>query len=237
MPKDNVARKHFDAAVELYKAGDYEASIVEAKAGLVLEEHESLLFILAQAERQSGKCIDAVDTFSRFIALTENDDMRQNALTAKAMCAEELAERARLAELVAREAAEQEPEPEPEPEPPPPPPPKPFYFDPLGDALVGVGGAAVIAGGALLIVSATIHPEDEPLYGDFEKARARQQTMLLAGGITLGAGVLVAAGGAVRWVLVAKKNKKAQTTPAAARVQMGPWLDPRRAGVVLRARF
>src|SRR5262245_55730294 len=56
-PKSAKAREHFDKAVELYKVQDYDGSASEAKAGLAIEEHESLVFILAQAERQRGNCM------------------------------------------------------------------------------------------------------------------------------------------------------------------------------------
>ena len=240
-PKGAKARAHFEKAVELYKAEDFDAAVAEANAGLAIEEHESLLFILAQAERQRGNCVEAVELFTKFIELTESDDMRQNALTAKALCAEELAEAARKAELerqaaeqaaAEQAAAEQEPPP---PEVPPPKPAKPWYRDPLGGALVGVGGAAVLGGGAVLISAAVLDPVAAGDYGTFDERRRLRPKLLLAGGITLGVGALLGAGGAVRWVLLAKKNK--DTAPAAARMELGPWLDRQNAGFVLRGRF
>lgn len=239
-PKSSKARGHFDKAVELYKTEDYDGAAAEANAGLAIEEHESLLFILAQAERQRGNCVEAVEIFTKFIGMTQSDDMRQNALTAKALCAEELAEIARkaeeerlAAERAAAEAAQQD-------EPPPPTAPlpkpeRPWYRDPLGGALVGVGGAAVLAGGAVLITAAVLDPDAAGDYGTFDERRRLRPKLLLAGGLTAGIGALIGAGGAVRWALLAKKNK--DTAPASARFELGPWLDRRRAGVVLRARF
>lgn len=239
-PKSSKARQHFDKAIELYKAEDYDGAAAEANAGLAIEEHESLLFILAQAERQRGNCVEAVEIFTKFIDMTQSDDMRQNALTAKALCAEELAEIARQAELERQAAEQAAAEAEQQDEPPPPvvPPPKParpWYRDPLGDALVGVGGAAVLAGGAVLITAAVLDPDAAGDYGTFDERRRLRPKLLLAGGLTAGIGALIGAGGAVRWVLLAKKNK--DTAPASARFELGPWLDRRRAGVVLRARF
>lgn len=240
-PKNAKARKHFDKAVELYKSEDYDAAAAEANAGLALEDHESLLFILAQAERQRGNCVEAVELYSKFIETTESDDMRQNALAAKALCAEELAEIARQAELArqeaeraAAEAAAAEAEAA-KPTSPPPEPQKPWYRDPLGGVLVGVGGAGVLAGGAVLITAAVLDPADAGDYGTFDERRQLRPKLLLAGGITAGVGALIGAGGAVRWVLLAKKNK--DVAPASARFELGPWLDRRRAGVVLKARF
>lgn len=238
-PKSSKARQHFERAIELYKAEDFDGAATEANAGLAIEEHESLLFILAQAERQRGNCVEAVEIFTKFIDMTQSDDMRQNALTAKALCAEELAEIARKAEeerLAAEQAAaEAEREKEPSPVVPPPKPTKPWYRDPLGDALVGVGGAAVLAGGAVLITAAVLDPDAAGDYGTFDERRRLRPKLLLAGGLTAGIGALIGAGGAVRWVLLAKKNK--DTAPASARFELGPWLDRRRTGVVLTARF
>lgn len=241
MPKNAKARKHFDAAVERYTEQDFDGAVEQANKGLAIEEHESLLFILAQAERQRGNCVEAVAGYTRFIELTESEDMRQNALTAKALCAEELAELARQAELAAQQAeAEAETEPEPEPVAPPPPPPTPWYRDPLGGALVGVGGAGVIAGVAVVAAGAAQRSKLEaaPDYEAFVEQLEVQRRLYIAGGITAGVGALVAGGGVVRWVLVAKQAKQEQANAAAtARVRLGPWVDGRRAGVVLSGRF
>lgn len=238
-PKSSKARQHFEEAIRLYKAEDFDGAAAEANAGLAIEEHESLLFILAQAERQRGNCVEAVEIFTKFIDMTQSDDMRQNALTAKALCAEELAEIARKAEeerLAAEQAAaEAAAEAAPPPVVPPPKAEKPWYRDPLGGALVGVGGAAVLAGSAVLISAAVLDPDAAGDYGTFDERRRLRPKLLLAGGLTAGIGALIGAGGAVRWVLLAKKNK--DRAPASARFELGPWLDRRRAGVVLRARF
>jgi tetratricopeptide (TPR) repeat protein len=241
-PKNPQARKHFERAVELYKAEDFDAAAAEANRGLELETHEALLFILAQAERQRGNCLEAVEIINRFIEITQSDDARQNALTVKALCAEELAalakqaEQARLeAEKAAAEAAarqeETKPEPEPEPEPP-----RPWYRDPLGGALVGVGGAGLLAGAGVLIAAAVLDPDAAADYGTYAERKKQQPTLLLAGGVTAGVGVLVGVGGAVRWVLVAKKAKAAPK-PTAARIQLAPWIDRERTGVVITGRF
>ena len=47
--------------------------------------------------------------------------------------------------------------------------------------------------------------------------------------------ILMLAGG-VRWGLVARKNKR-DAAATQARVRVGPWVDGRRAGVVLSGRF
>jgi len=241
-PKSSKARAHFDKAVELYKAQDFDGAATEANAGLAIEEHESLLFILAQAERQRGNCVGAVEIYTKFVEMTENEDMRQNALMAKGQCAEELAQAARKAELerqaaeqaaAEQAAAEQEPPP---PTLPPPEPPRPWYRDPLGGALVGVGGVAVLAGGAVLISAAVLDPDSAGDYGSFDERRQLRPKLLLAGGITAGVGALVGAGGAVRWALLAKKDKQ-KAASTAARMELGPWLDREHAGVWLKGRF
>lgn len=238
-PKNPKARAHYEKAIELYNAEDFDAAAEEANAGLVIEEHETLLFILAQAERQRGNCVEAVEILTKFIEVTQSEDRRQNGLAVKALCAEELAEIARKAELERQAAEEAEAEAEAAAEPTPPPPTtepvRPWYRDPLGGALVGVGGAAVLAGGAVLVTAAVLDPEAASDYGTFDERRQLRPKLLLAGGLTAGIGALVGVGGAVRWVVLAKKNK--DTAPAAARMELGPWLDRERAGVVIRGRF
>lgn len=245
-PKKKAARKHFDRAVELYSAGEYDASIEQARLGYEIEPHESLLFIEAQAERKRGNCLDAVDLFDRFIDATDNDAMRDNALTAKAMCAQELAELARQAEAErqrleaeAAAAAEREAQEEQEEAVPPPPPPRPWHKDPLGGALVGVGGATALAGGGVLVAAAVLHPDRAGDYQLFIDRRRQRPTLVMAGAITAGIGGAVAVAGAVRWGLVARRNRRAAS--AAATVSVVPMLSPRsedrRAGLVLSGRF
>ena len=237
-PKDAKVFYNDAGAAEIYTEQDYDGSVAEAEAGYKIEEHESLLFIWAQAERQRHNCIEAVELFNAFIATTKDEDMKQNALTAKAKCAEELAEIARKAEEDAAAAAEAAAEEEAaeEADVPPPPPPRPWYRDPVGDVLVGVGGAGILAGGSLLIAAAILDPAKAPIYEDFAARQVLQPKLLLAGGITAGVGVVIAAAGGVRWGLVARKNKR-DAAATQARMRVGPWVDGRRAGVVLSGRF
>ena len=237
-PKNAKARKHFDRAVELFEAEDYDGAAREAEAGYAIEKHEWVLYIWAQAERKRHNCIESVELYNEFIEMTDNENAKENALKAKALCAEELAELARKAEEEAA-AAEEEAEDEPDPEPvvTSPSPPRPWYRDPVGGVLVGVGGAGVLAGTSLLIAAAILDPTKASDYGTFDERRALQPRLLIAGGITAGVGVAIGAAGAVRWVLVARKNKQRAQAGGQARLGAAPWIDGRRAGVVLSGRF
>ncbi len=237
-PKGTKARKQFDTAVQLYTDGDYDGAAVAAKSGYEIEAHESLLFIWAQAERQRGDCAKAVELLERFIETTQIEAMKANAETPLEICREQLAaeQAAREAELEAAREIEpiEEPMEEPVEEPIEPTPARPWHRDPLGGVLVGVGGAGVLTGGALLVAAVVLDPDTADDYGSFDRRRQVQPRLFLAGGIAAGVGVLVAGAGALRWGLLARKNKRQAAT---ARVQMAPWLDPARAGVVLSGRF
>ncbi|MEM9453938.1 MAG: hypothetical protein AAGF11_07150 [Myxococcota bacterium] len=242
-PRNGKARKHFNAAIEAYQAQDYDKAVAEANKGLAIEEHESLLFVLAQSERQRGDCVAAVELYSRFVEVTQSEANRENAREAKALCAEELAEEARQAQLQAElesQIEELELEPEPEPEPKPEPVSRPWYRDPLGGVLVGVGGVAVLGGGATLLAAAVLVPGRAPDYGEFKRRLDLRPQLLTAGGVTAGVGVLLAAGGALRWGLLARKAKQTPGDTSArvtARVTVAPWLSGPPLGLTLHGRF
>lgn len=237
-PKNAKARGHFDRAVELYTAKDYDGAIREAEAGYELEPNEGLLFLWAQAERLNGNCVDAVPLFNSFIEMTTNEDMKQNALQAKGICAEELAASARQ---TGGEGGD-EPEPEPEGEPDiypvePEPTPRgetPWYRDPLGGALVGVGGTSVLVGVALLISAGVLSPDRAPDYGTFVDRLELQPKLLLGGGVLTGVGMAVATAGGVRWWLLSRKQSSAASQ---ARVFVVPWAGRNGSGVGVTGRF
>lgn len=239
-PRNAQARKHYERAVELLKAGDHEGAAKEAEAAFEIEKHDFTLYVWSQAERQLDNCVRSVELSNEVIRMTKDEGLADYATESNAWCANRLADIAREAEeeAEAAAAAEEELEAEPEPETPPPPPIQPWYRDPVGGVLVGVGGLGVLGGGALLVTAAILDPTKAADYGTFDERRALQPKLLLAGGITAGVGVAIGTAGAVRWALVARKNKRLEQERATqARIQLVPWIDGRRAGVVFSGRF
>lgn len=114
-----------------------------------------------------------------------------------------------LDRLVAESAPPEEPDPPPPPppEPPPPPPlePKDDTFAIAGLSLMGVGGAAVVAGIIMDVVAANARPDEREActtVGDRLLCRAdrrddieRSNTLAIAGDVTWIAGALIAGGG------------------------------------------
>ncbi|MCH9686839.1 MAG: hypothetical protein K0V04_35725 [Deltaproteobacteria bacterium] len=241
-PKNKKARAKFDQAVSLYQAGDFDAAAKAAKRGYEIEAQESLLYIWGQAERRRGNCVRAIELYEDFIEIAGSDKARENGRKRKAECEDDLEREAAEAAAAGGSAEEIEPLEEYDDEDPrgeldePPvtlPPARPWYRDPLGGALVGVGGVAILTGGAVLVAAAVLDPEEATDYGTFDRRRRVRPRLFLAGGITAGLGALIGAAGGVRWGLLAR-DAKANST---ARVNVSPWLDPARAGIVVRGRF
>ncbi|MEM7153417.1 MAG: hypothetical protein AAF799_11285 [Myxococcota bacterium] len=237
-PKNAKARAHFDRAVEFYTAKDFDGAIREAEAGYELEPNEGLLFLWAQAERQNGNCVEAVPLFNSFIEMTTNEDMKQNALQAKGICAEELAASARATddgtgEDIGPAPGDDDldiqpvtPEPTPRDD-------NPWYRDPLGGALVGVGGTSVLVGAALLISAGVLSPDRAPDYGTFVDRLELQPKLLLGGGILTGVGLAVGAAGGVRWWMLSRKS----SSDSQARVFVVPYAGRTGSGVGVTGRF
>lgn len=211
-----------DRATKAWEAKRYDDA-AEAYAEVYVQTGDiAYLYARAQAQQRSGDCVAAIETYEAFIATEPLDEAVQAARTRIDEC------RALL--------PEPPPEPEPEPEPvldpvappitDPVPPlddtPRPWARDPTAISLATLGGVGIVTGVALAVVAqseqaAADRADDVIEYGtrnDRAVVLSRVSIPVLAVG-----GALVV-GSAIRWAVLARRNKRALT-------RLGPGLSLR----------
>jgi hypothetical protein len=181
------ARALFEQGVQLYKAQKYDEAAATLAHSYELERKPDVLFALAQAERMSGRCPDAVAHYKALLA--ETNDLA----TAKAVQNNlGLCEAQRSPELGT----------------PPEPPSKPetaaapHGVSRLPALLVATGGLALGIGGGLLVSARGNRDAAGRAFTLEDNARLndRADTQQTIGVVAAGAGVALAAVGAILWV-------------------------------------
>lgn len=205
-PPSNEADSHANVAIEAFGAGHYDEAIAEFEAAFALDQNPNHLFNIGRVHEEVGNLEAAVDYYKRFIAQPGVQiDYRAAAL-----------ERIDVLErsLATQKQPESEPEPEPEVEPHPniaAPQPIDQVDEPATDsrkgqrnagwALLGIGGAALIAGAVTtgLTASTSNRLADESDPAEREQLVARGQmlaptsdALLVAGGTLALVGLIVA---------------------------------------------
>ena len=222
-------------AQQAFKDQDFDAAAAAVEAAYIIEPQSMLLYPWAQAERSRGNCAAAVELYQRFLDADPPEEAAAPARENMERCQEQLdAEAAAEDEVV-----EDEPEDELEPAPAlvtqdQPPKAKAWYQDPVGGVLVGVGVAGVGAGAALLGLAASKAGKaaDRDSHTGYLDERDGATTLRNGGAIALSIGGALVVGGVVRYLLVAKKAKQAETA-----WQLAPELGRRWAGVTIGRRF
>ncbi len=218
------------------------ASLLER--AYLIEPVPALLYPWAQAERSQGNCDVAVDLYQQFLNSGVEGSTAEAAQKNIARCEEEMAAAAPIVEEppVEDEGTDDldeivgtEPEPQPEPEPAKPVDDEPrktkaWYKDPAGGVLVGLGVAGVATGVALVVVAsgAAEGAPDAGTHDDYLGERDRATSLRNGGAAALSIGSALLLGGVIRYVVVAKKNKKTSATA---------WYDGRGGGVAVTGRF
>jgi tetratricopeptide (TPR) repeat protein len=203
-----------------------------------------LLFGLGIIELERGNCEAAVGYLGRFLATSPSEDAAAKAREVIAYCE---------AELRAKAEPPSEPSPEPDPEPTPsssaraqpspelepsstdsapevtdaPSEPSPWARDGLGWGLLGTGVAVTAVGAGLLVqargdVRAAEASDDE---ASFDHSLQRVDALRAIGGSLTGVGVGLLIGAAVRFGVVARRNRRAS---------ISGWIDPKGRGPWLR---
>jgi tetratricopeptide (TPR) repeat protein len=204
-PKGGEARVQFNKGVAAYTKGDYQAASEALGASFVLEADAETLFAWAQTERKLGHCDRAIELYSKLLGMDLPDENKQ-------------AVRVQINECKAI-VAEQKPTPEPAPAPapapaasleshPPPLPPEPTYTwwkDPVGDAIVGAGAVALVAGIVFMAQGSSAdsdkaHAMTYPEYASLaDRAESRGRLGLI--GIAVGGGLIA---GGITWYVQQK---------------------------------
>lgn len=236
------AQAKLQEAQQAFKDEDYDAAAAAVEAAYIIEPNPMLLYPWAQAERSRGNCAAAVELYQRFLDSDPPEAAATPARENQQRCQEQLDAEGATEEVVEEEIVEED-EPEPEPEPAPvaapvtkdePPKAKAWYEDPLGGALVGVGVVGVGVGAGLMGAGAgkAGKAADQDSHSGYLDERDGATTLRNGGAIALSIGGALLVGGVIRYVLVAKKSKQAQTA-----WQLGPQLGRRWAGVTVGRRF
>ncbi len=209
-PDDPVQR-----AREAYEDERFEDAARAFEQAYAQDPRPKYLYAQAQALRQGGDCVAAIDAYDVFLAT--------NPPAAATADAQE--NRARCASRVAETNAESSP-PQPVVAEPPPAPPRrrprearPWYADPWGGALSGVGLTATIAGAVVL---ANAHAQDRRAHNSQDDATYLREFGSAPTTSRIGIGVLAAGGalltaGVVRYAVVARRRR-----PAVVSMGLGP---------------
>ena len=232
-PSDSEARKLYASGLDKFNEGDHDGAMNDFQASFDLEANPLSLYGLAQATNKAVGCRKAVKHYRRFSKMVDEGSQAYDvALQAIAECADKMA-----AEAEEEEEEELPPDPVPVPDDPPPdttedegpPPDKPWHRDALGGTLVGVGLAGTVTGIAL--IAASYVDENNPCgtYGCFDEQLERIDRVRIAGAVVTGVGGALLIGGVVRWVVVARKQRRSASVV--------PAVGPRFTGVTVSGRF
>ena len=235
-PSDAAARELYASGHDKFKQGDHEGAMNDFQASYDLEANPLSLYGLAQATNKALGCRKAVKHYRLFSKMVDERSQAYDvALQAIAECADKMAQ-----EAEEEETDEVPVEPVPAPDhgegtPPDtakdegPPPDKPWHRDALGGTLVGVGLAGTATGIGLLAASYVDENNPCGTYGCFDEQLARVNRVRIAGAVVTGVGGALLIGGVVRWVVVARKQRRSASVV--------PAVGPRFTGVTVSGRF
>jgi tetratricopeptide (TPR) repeat protein len=202
-----AAKKLLDRGLELYEKGSYDEASKALREGLALEPHPDFYYALGQSERRAGRCKEADDAYTAFLASKPPEREAKLARMNRTRC----------------EPAAKPPEPKPEPPPTVPPPAAP---PPAADASTegdstksswAKDGAfiALLTGGSVTVVFGAValgigektarDAETAPTLGEFRDAGPESEAWRIAGGVSIGVGAALLAGSIARAVVVAER--------------------------------
>jgi tetratricopeptide (TPR) repeat protein len=194
-----TARSYLDSGLRLYNEGRYEAAIGELRLGYALEPLPEILYTLGQSSRKLGRCEEAIGYYRQYL---------RSADAASAGAARFQIERCeqQLREAQAKAAAR--PAAVPVATTTTPPPRRPFYKDAAGMTLAGVGVAAALAGGGLLVDATLTMQHSRGTLQQFDDALPGAQTLRTTGIILAAGGGALLVAGIIRLSLVARRGRQ-----------------------------
>lgn len=230
--EDPDAIAHADAAAEAAAAEDYAAAIRHLKAAYAIEQEPLLLYAWAQAERLSGNYRASISLYEAFLEQHPNGEIankaRVNLLDARSKVRED-------AEAVTPPESTDDDDTDDDETPPPDDDDdkvSPVKGEKLAPILLGVGAVVTITGGVLMGIGRSRHsnagsqPTEQAYFNELDVSR----NVYYAGAATLGAGGLIMIGGAIRYIIVAKRGKTPKSTASAM-------VTPRGFGLSFSGRF
>lgn len=237
MPTNPDAVAHLERGNAAYERRDYKAAAEEYKKGYEIEADADFLYTWAQAERMRDRCASAVKLYQRYIATNPGEMAAEYARSGIVKCAESLAGDSPLppdAEMGEPGEDPVEPDEDTPPDAPPPPEPKDkakWPRDPAAIALVTIGSLATVAGVGIVSAAVVEDGKGAQTYGQFDTQQKKVRTLAIAGGVAMGVGVGLLAGGIARWmVLRGRETRDTDTKVSFA-------FDSRSFGLGLTRRF
>jgi hypothetical protein len=212
----DAARVELDAGLAAYERKDFAQAQLHFERAHGLDPTPASLYAWAQAARGAGDCATAVGLYRRFIDEGASGDSREAAEKNEARCREILAQQPAPTTVEPQPAAAPAPAPVVDTAPSEPSPRarrrKP---DAAGIALVSVGAAAVVAGAVCLGVGEGLRSKQASTrdYDEFDELDGRIDALHIAGGVTLGVGVVLAVVGAVRLGLARRRDQHVWLAP------------------------
>lgn len=219
------AKEHYEIGVRHYNLQEWSQAVAEYKEAYRLSPRPAFLWAIAQAQRLGGDCEAAIKSYQAFLRSSPSAEQAAIAWEFVAKCQAEVAEKEKEKEKQ-KEAAELSPKPD-EPKkvetadkkpdtahppssperPPPPSEPARWYSDWLGHTLFFGGAAAAVAGGVVLGMGngSMQRANDASDYATFETSAASGQSMQQWGVGGLVVGGALAAGGVIRYIVVARR--------------------------------
>lgn len=237
MPSNPDAVAHLERGNAAYERRDYKAAADEYKKGYEIEADADFLYTWAQAERMRNRCAAAVKLYQRYIATNPGEMAVEYARGGIVKCAETLAGDSPLPPDTDPDETGEDPVPEDDgtkPDAPPEPEPTPkakWPRDPAAIALVTIGSVATVAGAVMVGAAAVEDGKGAQTYGEFDDQQKKVRTFAIAGGVALGVGVGLLAGGIARWMVL--RGRENRDTDAKVSVAFGS----RSFGLSLTRRF
>ncbi len=221
------ATEAHQAGIAAYDRGEYPQAIEYFERAYVEQGAAGDLYGWAQATRNAGDCTKAIDLYERFIDLGLGGEAQVAAAQNVERCREQLSESPPEPVVEPEPVPEPVPIADPDPDPIDAPPRRP---DALAVSLLAVGGVATLAGGVLIGVGEAQRATQSEAsgYERFDVLDTRIDRMHIAGGITLGVGVVMVVVGATRLAIAARRGAPAPTALRvgrgmfAVRVGLGP---------------
>jgi tetratricopeptide (TPR) repeat protein len=230
------ARAHYRHGRALFEQGQFDAARVEFEAGYRIKPLPLFLFNAAQAARHADDRARALELYKRFMAADPGSSLRaeaeQHIAELEPRDSAPLPPGSGAAPVAAPPAGEAVSAPAgPPPRPAPgaasstatvvppngalalplgtsaPAAPRRWPRDPAGGVLAGLGSAAAVAGGALLVVAEVRIGDAQTSYDNFDAAH-RVTPLLISAGVTLGLSAALLINSAIRYGVVARRQNK-----------------------------
>ena len=217
------ADRHLSRGLAYYDGRQFESAIAEFLAGYDVDPRPAFLFALGQSERRSGDCASATVYYRRFLTTSPPDRQVQAATMHLEGCKQALQDgpgkQFRQVEPAPVRTVYVQTEPAPEP--------SPWYRDWVGNSLLGVGTASVVAGAALVLASRSAADRASwvETYAEYDREINRARRARLWGISALAAGTALVAGAAYRFHSQSQKRED--------RFSLQPDIQPLQGGVAV----